>query len=111
QNTTKPVIQISFFEYGAHIEGEELSFAVNGFIPPFIPIFTQNVTVSELKRAEYVSPLSTVNVVFDTESLLLTFYVKFPFLNIPFGVVGYSVKPSHSRTWNTWRRGKNNIIL
>ncbi|KAH9639195.1 hypothetical protein HF086_014059 [Spodoptera exigua] len=50
QNTTKPVIQISFFEYGAHIEGEELSFAVNGFIPPFIPIFTQNVTVSELKR-------------------------------------------------------------
>ncbi|XP_022818080.1 uncharacterized protein LOC111350670 [Spodoptera litura] len=118
-NTTASVILISFFEYGIHVEGEEVSLAINGYIPPFTPIFTQNVTPqrSDLEqkftylRAEYVSPMSAVDVVYNDKTFSLSFYVRFPFLNIPFGIVGYSVKPSHSRTWNTWRRNKNHVTL
>ncbi|PZC80906.1 hypothetical protein B5X24_HaOG213893 [Helicoverpa armigera] len=111
QNTT---LLISFFEYGVHVEGEEVSFASNGYIPLFTPMYTLNVTPvrPDLEkrftylRAEYVSPMSTVDVVYNPDAHTMAFYIRFPFLNIPYGVVGYSTKILRSRIWTSWRKSK-----
>ncbi|KAJ0173633.1 hypothetical protein K1T71_010782 [Dendrolimus kikuchii] len=90
---------IMFYEYGAHIDGEELSFVFDGLMPAFTPIYKLNVTPSRhdvekrftYLRTEYISPMSKVSIGYDPKTYLLTFHIKFPFIDIPIGVIGFSM--------------------
>ncbi|XP_059053380.1 uncharacterized protein LOC131847749 [Achroia grisella] len=79
--------------------GEKQSYYFKGTIPPFTPVYKLNVTPHHpdlekrftYLRAEYINPVSAVSVNFDPHTMIMTFYIKFPFLNMPLGVGGYSM--------------------
>ncbi|XP_028165803.1 uncharacterized protein LOC114356688 [Ostrinia furnacalis] len=98
ETTRKPDL-VSVFEYGAHIDGEQLSFVFTGSIPAFQPVFSLDTrptnpsleTRFTYLKMEYINPVSKVVVSFDPATMVLTVHQKFPFLSMPIGVHGYSM--------------------
>lgn len=90
---------IKFYEYGEHVPGEQISYIYNGIVPGFKPIFILNVTpvkedlepVFTYLRVEYYNLMSNVDISYDQNSSALNFHVKFPFVDIPIGILGYSL--------------------
>ncbi|CAH2094484.1 unnamed protein product [Euphydryas editha] len=91
-------VKILTYEYGNHTNEEILSFVHTGVIPAFIPRY--NLSVKPIKpeqdktftylRVQYANDLSPVVVDYDINNYTLNFYIKYPFINFPFGVEGYS---------------------
>ncbi|KAJ8723925.1 hypothetical protein PYW07_007905 [Mythimna separata] len=97
---------VTVFEYGIHLEGEKATFAMTGMIPALTQIYTVNATPSHpgyenklsFIKVEYDSPMSPVEISFTPNTAVLVFYVRFPFTDIPFGIVGYSLKVKPEKT-------------
>ncbi|XP_030024694.1 uncharacterized protein LOC115443438 [Manduca sexta] len=95
----EPNYEISFYEYGSHIKGQVVSYTYNGVIPALTPI--HHLIAKPIRpdveqrftylRVEYVSPLSKVSISLNPANFTLTFHVRFPFIDIPLGIVGYSL--------------------
>ncbi|XP_026734499.1 uncharacterized protein LOC113498619 isoform X2 [Trichoplusia ni] len=103
---------IDFYEYGMHMEGEEIAYTRMGFIPPFTPLYIHNITIAEPRedlekeftylRVEYISLVSPIKIIYNATESTITFHILFPFLNIPFGIIGYSLNVNHSKVYNQW---------
>ncbi|XP_053613871.1 uncharacterized protein LOC128677214 [Plodia interpunctella] len=91
--------EIQSYEYGAHVLGEKKSFWHVGTIPKLTSLLTLNITPTAeglenrftYMRVEYVNAVSNVIVMYDPHTNMLSITVVFPFLETPFGVVGYSM--------------------
>ncbi|KAJ8714022.1 hypothetical protein PYW08_007642 [Mythimna loreyi] len=95
---------ITVYEYGIHIEGEESTFAMNGVIPALTQVYTVNATPTRPEfeskfsflKIEYNSPMSPVEIEFNPKTNVIAFYIRFPFMDIPFGIVDLSESESDS---------------
>ncbi|XP_063387421.1 uncharacterized protein LOC134673381 [Cydia fagiglandana] len=90
----------AMFEYGKHKKGEVLSYKLESIIPQLVPIYRINMTQDRddiEKHYTYVNvttltqALSKPNIIFDSGSNMLTFFIRYPVHTISIEVTGYSM--------------------
>ncbi|XP_075986367.1 uncharacterized protein LOC142983414 [Anticarsia gemmatalis] len=103
---------IESYEYGVHYLGEEIAYTAQGTIEPFLTHYDHVVKRQAIRpdmkeefhylKVEYQSPVSNVTVSYNPETMTITFLIRFPLLEIYYGVIGISMKKERKVEVDSW---------
>ncbi|XP_047994564.1 uncharacterized protein LOC125232819 isoform X2 [Leguminivora glycinivorella] len=93
----------AIFEYGEHKAGEVFAFELKDAIQPYIPIHRVNITHGDKDVEEHYTylkvetetesaPAIHPNIIFDSESNMLTFFIRYPLYTVKFVITGYAMR-------------------